>query len=202
MAVIASLLAQTASSGDTTAEALMMLALLLAISGAIVLCVRCWTGRELRAIAEDQRTRGPEAWTYRHGVRKYRSRWGAIYLQIFAMTGFWLFGLIDLVGLGLGRGPDWWLLHATAVSCLVLLAATAVTTAVYRVFGLPDALRPPCQRGWERQGKRLVLVRPGTTERERDERRAIEFDPAYRDLVAQRRARREARRRDPWANPW
>ena len=199
MAVIAVLTAQTVASGATTSEALTMLAVLLAISGAIVLCVRCWTGREFRAVAECQRTNPPETWTYRHGVRKYRSRWGAIYLQIFAMTGFGLFALVDLVGLGLGRGPDWWLLHATAVSCLVLLASTAVTTVVYGAFGLPDALRPPCQRGWERQGKRLVLVRPGTTEREREERRAIEFDPAYRDLIAKRRARRDARRRDPWA---
>ncbi|HKE74653.1 MAG TPA: hypothetical protein VKB57_13615 [Acidimicrobiales bacterium] len=201
MAVIGPLPVQTASSGDTTSEALMMLAALVALCGALVLCMRCWTGREFRAVTEYQRTHRPETWTLTPSLRKYRSKSGSIYLQTFGMTGFALFALADLVRLGLGRGPDWWLLRATSVSCMVLLAATAVTTVVYRAFGLPDALRPPCQRGWERQGKRLVLVRPGTSEREREERRAIEFDPAYRDLVAQRRARRQARR-DPWADPW
>lgn len=201
MAVIASTAAQAASAGgDTTMEALTMLGVLVVALGLIVLGIRCWRGHELGAVAEYERTTGRWPWSSQGSLRKYRTMMGASYLNTCGAAGFALMALADLVRLAAGRGHDWWPWQVATVSGFALIGIAFLAINVYLLVGLPDALRPPCQRGWKEVHGRLVLVRPGTTEQEREQRRPIGVDPVYRDMVAQRRARREAHRRDPWAD--
>lgn len=192
-------LVAAAPPDDPASEVLWMAGALGASIVALVLGVRCWRGNEFAAVVEHERTRGPWPGGTPGSIRQYRSLLGASYLNTLGGAGFGVLGAGDLVRLAAGRGRDWGPWVAAEATGIVLLGIAVLLIQVYLFFGLPDRLRPPCQRGWEEIGGRLVLARPGATQGERDERKPIEVDPEYRDLVVRRRERRVARRRDPWA---
>ncbi len=180
-------------------DAMFMLFLFVVSLVLIHVGLQTWRGVEIAAIGEHERTIG--SWTaYLGSRRKYRTMLGAGHTGVLVGAGFAIISGSDLLRMIVGQGPRWgpWVV-ASVVGALVLGVAFVYLVA-YQLFGVPDALRPPCQRGWREIHGQLVLVRPGTTPKEREERRPIGVDPAYRELVERRHANRHRRRRDdPWS---
>ena len=180
-------------------EVLIMLVILVFSVALVYTGVQTWRGNELSFIAEHERTIGP--WTAVNGSRrKYRTNLGAGFMGVPAGIGFGLVSAGDLGRMALGEGPMWWPWYLVAAVGAGMILASFVYLLVYWFFGVPDAWRPPCQRGWKEIHGRLVLVRPGDTPQEREERRPITVDLAYRDVAERRRENRQRRRRDdPWS---
>jgi len=177
-------------------EVLIMLVILVFSVALVYTGVQTWRGNELSFIAEHERTIGP--WTAVNGSRrKYRTNLGAGFMGVPAGIGFGLVSAGDLGRMALGEGPMWWPWYLVAAVGAGMILASFVYLLDYWFFGVPDAWRPPCQRGWKEIHGRLVLVRPGDTPQEREERRPITVDLAYRDVAERRRERR--RRDDPWS---
>lgn len=166
------------ASAWQTAERVVLMAVMLAFASWIVWnAVKVWRGDEVRAIAVHERSTGPwpGAWGSR---RRYRSFLGAGFLGLPIGLGFGVIAATDLLRMALGRDEDWGPWWAASYAGVVLLLVGVAGVIAYRTVGLPDRLRPPCQRGWEVVDGELVLVRPGVTVAERRERRPLGVGPS------------------------
>jgi hypothetical protein len=139
--------------------------------------VATWRGVELAKYAAYEREHGPTM-SPMGSRRKYQTWMGAGYIGLLIGVGFGLIALSDLLRMALGQDEDWVGWWIGSIVGFVLLLVGAVASAVYFWAGVPDRFRPPCQRGWEIVDGELVLVRPGDTEAERSERRAIQAGDA------------------------
>jgi hypothetical protein len=138
---------------------------------------KTWRGEEPRRIEHHERTVGP--WRSTWGTRrKYRTELGSGYLGVVFGAGFVVFSATDLVRMALGRSDDWGPWWAAGYVGAVLWTVGVAGLMSYFWVGLPDRLRPPCQRGWEVVDGELVLVRPGRTAEERADRQPITVGPA------------------------
>lgn len=148
--------------------------------------LKTWRGEEFRMVVEHERTKGP--WPSGWGARRrYRSRMGMGYLGVLFGAGFALVSATDLLRMLLGQDEDWGVWWAASYVGMAMICVGGFGVLVYLLVGLPDPLRPPCQRGWEEVKGRLVLVRPGRTPQERAERQPLTVDPAYRPRAEQHR---------------
>jgi hypothetical protein len=66
----------------------------------------------------------------------------------------------DQLRISLGESRGWWVYWVVASSGFALFVGAFGFAVVYLLFGVPDRLRPPCQRGWEVIDGAPVLVRP------------------------------------------
>jgi hypothetical protein len=165
-----------ASAGDTAGRVLLMLVTLAFGSWMVWNGIKVWRGEESRAVVRHERATG--RWAAGWGSRRqYRSYLGAGYLLLPGGLGFGLVAATDLVRMALGRDEDWGPWWAAGYVGVGLLLVGVFGLIVYRLVGLPDGLRPPCQRGWEQVDDRLVLIRPGGTPAESRERRPLYADP-------------------------
>ena len=150
--------------------------------------VKTWRGEEPCRIEHHERTVGP--WRSVWGTsRKYKTKMGSGYLGVVSGPGFVLISATDLLRMALGQGEDWGPWWTASYVGAFLFTVGALVLLAYFWSGLPDCLRPPCQRGWEVVDGELVLVRPGRTPKERAERQPITVDPAYRPAAEGRDAR-------------
>jgi hypothetical protein len=168
-----------ASAGDTGDRVVLQLGCLAFMSAVVWNGVKTWRGQEPRRVDEHERTVGP--WRTIWGTtRRYRTKVGSAYLTMPVGAGFGLAAATDLVRLALGEDESWGPWWTVSYFAAGLSVVSFVGLTAYLWTGLPDCLRPPCQRGWEVVDGELVLVRPGRTAKERAERRPITVDPAYR----------------------
>jgi hypothetical protein len=173
---------------DTGSRVVLQLGMLSLMIWVVRNGVKTWRGEEPRPIEQHERTVGP--WRSIWGTnRRYKTKLGSGYLGVVAGPGFVLIAATDLVRMTLGQGEDWGPWWTASCVGAFLVTVGAVGLLLYFWTGLPDCLRPPCQRGWEVVDGELVLVRPGRTPRERAERRPITVDPADRPAAGGRDAR-------------
>jgi hypothetical protein len=118
-----------------------------------------WRGQQPRRWARHEAEHGP-TWTLRGSRRQYRSLQGSAYAGLVGGPGFLLILGGAVVTQALGRPRDWWLMWATGIAGMALIWATVLFLLLYFWVGVPDHLRPPCQRGWEIVDGELRLVRP------------------------------------------
>ena len=173
-----------AASDSTTDRVVLHLVWLAFMSWVIWNGVRVWRGEESRRVEQHERTVGP--WPGGWGTnRKYRTYLGSAYLGVLFGVGFGLVSVADLVRLALGRDEEWAPWWAASYLGAALALVWLVLHLAYLWVGLPDRLRPPCQRGWEVVEGQRVLVRPGRTPQERAERRPLTVDPPDRARTRQ-----------------
>jgi hypothetical protein len=121
--------------------------------------VQCWRGNELAMVTRHEREHGDVRWFY-GGRNKYQTPWGASYLWGAGCGGFVVVFVAWLLKEATGNGDDWWLWWAlTIVATLFMLGCVALLLA-YFWTGLPDALRPPAQRGVKLVRGEHIVVRP------------------------------------------
>lgn len=121
--------------------------------------LKTWRGEELSWILRYEREHGPYR-SFTGGRRQYQTRMGAGHMGILVGPGVLLVGVGEGLRAALGESRGWWLYELIAGSGGVLVAVGGLYLLVYYVLGVPDWLRPPCQRGWEIVDGELQLVRP------------------------------------------
>jgi hypothetical protein len=114
---------------------------------------------------------------------------GSGYLGAVFGAGFALISVADLVRMSLGQDEDWGSWWAASIVGVALAGLSVAGTMAYFWTGLPDGLRPPCQRGWEIVGGDLTLVRPGETPQESSQRLPLIADPGQPTTTGRHGAR-------------
>jgi hypothetical protein len=124
--------------------------------------IKVWRGELNAAWARSWREDGPTwAWGWWHGNRRqYRSLSGSGYAGMVAAPAFIVMTGGDQLRIALGESRDWWLYWLLASVGFALFMGAFAFALVYLLFGVPDRLRPPCQRGWEVIEGVPRLVRP------------------------------------------
>jgi hypothetical protein len=128
---------------------------------------KTWRGEEL-AWAERYRSRHGHAIDSPQGPvaghtgtrRRYGTELGAGHVGLLAGPALLLLTAGWELREVLDEGDDWWLWAVVTWVAAGLLIASFVYFVVYVLLGVPDGLRPPCQRGWEEVGGEPRLVRP------------------------------------------
>jgi hypothetical protein len=121
--------------------------------------VKTWRGEQTARFIRYERAHGPTLSGYA-SRRQYRSRGGSTYVGVASGPPFVLLALVEIVRAGLSEEPGWWPVVAASGAAIVVLVACGLFTVTYQLVGVPDRLRPPCQRGWELVHRRPELVRP------------------------------------------
>jgi hypothetical protein len=121
--------------------------------------LKTWRGELPARWARHEAERGP-TWTLWGSRRQYRSIAGSAYAGLVGCPGFLVILAGAVVTDLLGEPRDWWLNWVTGVAGMALVGAMVLFLLVYFWVGVPDRLRPPCQRGWEIVDGELRLVRP------------------------------------------
>lgn len=120
---------------------------------------QCWRSRELDMVVRYEREHGHVRWLL-GGRNKYQTPLGASYLYGLAGAGFVVIFAGYLLRELTGQGEGWWLWWAICLAAAVPMGILALLVIVYFWFGLPDALRPPAQRGVKLVRGEYVVVRP------------------------------------------
>lgn len=118
--------------------------------------LKSWRGEDLVR----HRTTTRRGWTFTGSSRQYQSVGGLGHVGLLGGPGFTLIAAGEGLRDTLGESRDWWLMWVTGVVGMGLVFVSAVYVLVYFWFGVPDRLRPPCQRGWEIVDGEMRLVRP------------------------------------------
>jgi hypothetical protein len=92
--------------------------------------------------------------------RWYQSYGGLGHIGLLVGPAFVLVAGMDGVRAAVGESREWWVYELVAGFGGVLLFVAFIYAAAYLFTGVPDRLRPPCQRGWEIVDGDLRLVRP------------------------------------------
>jgi hypothetical protein len=124
--------------------------------------VKVWRGELNAAWGRAWREDGP-CWSaeWFHGNRRqYRSLTGSGYTGMVMAPAVVLLLGGDQLRISLGEGRGWWVYWVLACSGFALFVGAFGFAVVYILFGVPDRLRPPCQRGWEVVDGTPRLVRP------------------------------------------
>lgn len=174
--------------GETTDRVVLQLAWLAFSSWMVWNGVKVWQGHELRRVEAFERSTGrwwPSAWGTN---RRYKTWLGSGYLGVVFGAGFSLISVTDLVRLTLGQDEDWGPWWAASILGVALAGIGVAGVMAYFWTGLPDGLRPPCQRGWEVVDGDWRLVRGGETLEERRERLPLIADPGRRATTGRRGA--------------
>jgi hypothetical protein len=115
--------------------------------------IQTWRGVEPGSISR------ADARGQRHGLggrRQYGTMLGTSLSGLIGGPGFLLVTLAIAARGALGKPDDWWFFTVVGDTGLALIVVAVVYLVVYQWFGVPDALRPPAQRGqpWpRRQGR-------------------------------------------------
>lgn len=169
--------AVVAAAGDTAGRVALMI---VGLGGALWVVRRSigsWRGEEFRWIAAQEAQEGRPYPMFRGSSRKYQTLFGANYLFAVNFAGLVIITAGDLLRMALGRGEDWGPWWAASIAGVTMWVVWGGLMAAYITVGLPDRLRPPCQRGWEVVDGELKLVRPGRTREEYEARKPLWAQP-------------------------
>jgi hypothetical protein len=120
--------------------------------------VKTWRGEEIMGLTG--RGNGEGSRSASDGRRRYQTRAGSAHIGAVGGPGFLLVGVGEGLRGIVGETREWWLYELVAGLGGVLIVASGFYLLWYFWFGVPDRLRPPCQRGWEIVDGHLRLVRP------------------------------------------
>jgi hypothetical protein len=119
--------------------------------------VATWEGIQTWRGVESGSIRRAEARDQPHGLggrRQYGTLLGTGLSGLIGGPGFLLLTLAIAARGALGKPDDWWFFSVVAYTGLALIMVAFVYLVVYQWFGVPDALRPPAQRGQPWPGRR------------------------------------------------